>query len=215
MVRKIMKKVPHALMISDLKRYRNEAIKLGASDAKIIKSNEVLIDERAYIKCVYPKCEFYGTNANCPPYAITPDQTKSIVKKYHYGIICSFEAPSEFFVGSFNALSKRRKTAVERKKRYEVISKLEAMAFYDGYYFALGFTGGSCKSFFCKNQECQALQPGKPCRFPLKARSSMEGVGMDVFGMVVRMGWDIYPCGQSLSPEDVPIGRRVGIVFIY
>ncbi len=38
---------------------------------------------------------------------------------------------------------------------------------------------------------------------------------MDVFGMAIRMGWDIYPCGASLSPKDVPFGRRLGIVFIY
>ena len=24
-----------------------------------------------------------------------------------------------------------------------------------------------------------------------------------------------YPCGPSLSPEDVPFGRRLGIVFVY
>jgi predicted metal-binding protein len=215
MVRKVVKKVSHNQLISDLKKYRNEAITLGASDAKIIKSEEVLIDERAYAKCMYPKCQAYGTNANCPPYSMKPEELRKVVKKYKYGIILTFEAPSSAFVGSYARLTQKGESAAYRRKMHEIVSKLEAMAFYDGYYFALGFAGGPCKSVFCKDLECQALQPGKACRFPLKARSAMEGVGMDVFGMVTRMGWDVYPCGSSLSSKDVPLGRRVGIVFIY
>jgi predicted metal-binding protein len=215
MVRKIMVKVPNALLIPDLNKYKEEAIKLGASDARVKKSYEVIIDERAYLKCVYPKFYYYGTNANCPPYSIKPDLMKKIIKSYKYGIIFTLEVPSEAFVGSYDVLIKKGKMTASRKKMYEINSKLETMAFYDGYYFALGFAGGPCKSFFCNNLECQALTSGKPCRFPLKSRASMEGVGIDVFGMAARMGWDIYPCGQSLSPEDVPFGRRMGLVLIY
>jgi predicted metal-binding protein len=128
-------------------------------------------------------------------------------------MICTFEAPSKAFLGTQN--DQKGESATYIKKMYEIISKLETTAFYDGYYFALGFAGGPCKHVFCKDVECQALKNGKPCRFPLKARSSMEGVGIDVFGMSVRMGWDIYPCGRTLSPEDVPFVRRLGIIFIY
>ncbi len=215
MVRKIVKKVSEKRLLSDLERYRKEAIHLGATDAKIIKSTEVIIDERVYAKCIYPKCRFYGTNANCPPYSIKPEELRKIVKKYKYGIIFTSEAPSNLFVGPWEVFGQKEEVVTHRKKMYEITSKLESMAFYDGYYFALGFGAGSCKTVFCQNVECQVLQPGKGCRFPLKVRSSMEAVGMDVYGMAVRLGWDIYPCGGSLSPEDVPFGRRIGIVFIY
>jgi predicted metal-binding protein len=215
MVRKIVKKVSEKRLLSDLERYRKEAIHLGATDAKIIKSSDVIIDERAYLKCIYPKCRFYGTNANCPPYAIKPEEMRKIIKKYKYGIIFTSEAPSNMFVGPWDVFRKNKKVIAHRKKMAEINSKLEAMAFYDGYYFALGFGAGSCKTTFCANVECQALQPGKGCRFPLKVRSSMEGVGMDVYGMSARLGWDIYPCGGSLSPKDVPSGRRIGMVLIY
>lgn len=215
MVRKIVEKVSQKRLISDLQRYRKEAIKFGATDAKIIKSSEVIIDERAYAKCIYPKCRFFGTSANCPPYSIKPEEIRRIIKRYRYGIIFTSEAPSEMFVGPFEALAKRKDANAHRRKIYEITSKLESLAFYDGYYFAMGFGAGPCKSAFCEKLECQALKPGNSCRFPLKARSSMEGVGMDVFGMAARMGWDIYPCGAGVSPEDVPLGRRIGIVFIY
>jgi predicted metal-binding protein len=215
MVQKIRRKISEASLLSDLERYRKEAIKLGASDAKVIKAKDVIIDERAQIKCVYPKCHYFGTNANCPPYAIKPEETRKLLKKYKYGIILTTQASSDLFVGPYRALSRRPEWGAMRKKMYEIVSKIESMAFYDGYYFALGFGGGACKRVFCENLDCQALKPGKPCRFPMKARASMEGVGMDVFGTAVRVGWDIYPCGAGLSPKDVPFGRRVGLILIY
>ena len=214
MVRKIVEAVPEDLLLSYLEKYRTQAIHLGASDAKIIRSEDVLIDERVQAKCSLPKCQNYGTNANCPPYALRPDQTREILKKYRYGILYTFQAISEGFVGSYDVLSNREEVARQRSLIFEICSKLEAAAFYDGYYLALGFAGGSCRSVFCKDIECQVLQPGKGCRFPLKARPSMEAVGIDVYKMCVRAGWDIYPCGASLSPEQVPFGRRVGLVII-
>jgi len=35
-----------------------------------------------------------------------------------------------------------------RRKLAEIIAKIEAQAFYDGHYLAVGFGGGSCKSIF-------------------------------------------------------------------
>ena len=57
----------------DLEKYRLRAIELGATDAKVINADRVIIDERVLAKCVYPKCREYGTNLNCPPYAMSPD----------------------------------------------------------------------------------------------------------------------------------------------
>ncbi len=100
-------------------------------------------------------------------------------------------------------------------KTYEIISKIESQAFFDGYHLALGFACGPCKKFFCDKKECSALIPGQPCRHPLRARGSMEGVGMDVFTMATKAGWDVYPIGASIDPSEVPFGAVFGIVFIY
>ena len=102
-----------------------------------------------------------------------------------------------------------------QRKKHEIVSKVEAEAYYDGYYFALGFAGGSCKSAFCPNIECSALILGQPCRHPLRGRTAMEGAGMDVFTMAARVGWDLYPIGGALSPSEVPYGARLGLVLIY
>jgi len=43
----------------------------------------------------------------------------------------------------------------------------------------------------------------------------MEGVGIDVFRLVTKVGWDIYPIYRSVDPKKVPRASAVGIVFIY
>ena len=52
------------------------------------------------------------------------------------------------------------------------------------------------------------------CPHRLKARSSMEAVGIDCFSMASRVGWDIFAIGQETSPEDIPYGLRLGMVLI-
>jgi predicted metal-binding protein len=100
------------------------------------------------------------------------------------------------------------------RKLHEIVSKIEAEAFYDGYKLALGFSGGPCKLVFCPAAECSALVPWQPCRHPLKARSAVEAVGIDVMDLAAKVGLDVYPIGASVSPSDVPHGMRCGIVFI-
>ncbi len=66
MARKIMEKIPEGQLQNDLEKYRERALELGATDAKVIPTDAVVIDERVLAKCTYPKCPGYGTNANCP-----------------------------------------------------------------------------------------------------------------------------------------------------
>ena len=213
MLRKIVEKVPDEVLQHDLEKYRQRAIELEATDAKIITTDMVLIDERVLAKCTYPKCSYYGTNANCPPHAMGLDLVRKVVNNFRYAIFTMMKVPSEEIAGP-----KARETqlsARSRRKMLEIVSKIEAEAFWDGYHLALAFAGGSCKSIFCPDIECSALLPGQGCRQYLKARSAMEAVGMDVFTMTAKVGWDIYPIGPSLPPSEVPHGVRLGLVFIY
>ena len=213
MVRKILETVPDEMLQQDLEKYRQRAVKLGATDAKIISTDVILIDDRVRAKCIYPKCRAYGTNANCPPYAMDLDQVRKIVNGFKYAIFMKTEVPSELFAGQ-EARDKGLFDPATRKN-HEIVSKIEAEAFFDGYHLALGFAGGSCKRTFCPNTECTALIPGQSCRHSLRARSSMEGVGMDAFTMAAKVGWAIYPIGASISPSEVPYGTRLGLVLIY
>lgn len=213
MVRKIVERVSDEELQRDLEKYRRRAIELGATDAKIITSDMVLIDERVRAKCLYPKCGMYGTNANCPPYAMDLGLVRKIVSNFQYAIFTELVVPTEEILN--HLVRHKGLTARSLVDNYEIVSKIEAEAFSDGYYFALGFAGGPCKLAFCPNAECSALLPGQPCRHPLRGRSSMEAVGMDAYAMATKVGWDIYPIGTAMPACQVPHGMRLGLVFIY
>lgn len=213
MVRKIVERVSNEVLQQDLGKYRQRAIELGAEDARIITSDMILIDERVRAKCVNPKCPWYGTSANCPPHAIDVEQVRKIVNNFHYAIFTWFKVPPEVIAGHGDKDVRERIRST--LKNYEMISKIEAEAFYDGYHLALGFANGSCKPIFCPNNECSALLPGQACRHPLRARFSMEGVGMDAYTMAARVGWDVYPVGETITASEVPHGVRLGLVLIY
>ncbi len=211
MPRKVLSEIPEEVLHQDLERYRREALGLGAADAKIITAGNVLIDERVLAKCIYPKCPRYGTNANCPPHAMGLDLVRKVVNNFRYAIFFKLEVPVAEVVGNdADAATKASST----RKNHEIVAKVEAKAFYDGYYLALGFAGGSCKTIYCQNSDCSALIPGKGCRNPLRARSSMESVGMDALAMAARAGWDIYPIGGASSPKEIPHASKLGIVLI-
>ena len=205
-------KLPKERLQKDLAKYKKMAVELGATDAKVIRADTVIVDERVLAKCMYPRCKRYGTNASCPPYSMPPDMTRTILKKYRYGIFAKIEVPASEIAGP-----EARENALHLpyvRKIGEVVAKIEAQAFYDGYYLALAFSASNCKSLFCPDEDCQALEEGKPCRYPEQARSSMEAVGIDAFMTATRVGWNVYPIGRQTSPEDIPYGLRMGLVLI-
>ena len=211
MARKISASVSDEQLQEDLKKYRQHCLDLGATDAKIIRSDTVVIDERVRAKCIYPKCGAYGTNVHCPPHAMDLDQVRRTVKSYRYGIFFRVQVPSEEIVG---------KQAVEQLLRnqshvYKMVGQVESEAFFDGYHLALGYACGPCKFVFCPAIECSALVAGQSCRHPMKSRSSMEAAGMDVYTMAARVGWDVYPIGRRSCPADVPFGANYALVLIH
>lgn len=212
MVRQVAAKVQDEVLADDLRRYCKMAVELGAADAKIIAGDDVIFDIRSVLKCSQPKCNQYGTNINCPPHTTDMKIMEEAVKKYRRGILFKIEVPSECFTGA--DAYKRGAGRPYHKLNHKIGSMLESAAFYDGYYFAMALAGGPCKNIFCPDEECSALQPGQGCRAGLKARSSMEAVGIDVMGLVAKIGWEIYPCGRAAEPGCVPHGLSVGLVLV-
>lgn len=213
MVRKIAEKIPDKVVQEDLEKYRKTAIELGATDVKIITTDLIEIDEGVRAKCVHPLCDRYGSNANCPPYAPDLDFMRRVVCNFRYALFSKLETPAESLAGP--VADEKRLWVPYFRKINEIVAKIEAEAFYDGYYKATAFGCGSCKGLYCPEVECSALIPGQACKFPLKARASMEGVGMNVYSMATKIGWDIYSVGISTKPSEVPFGVVLGIVLIY
>ncbi|MCE5241582.1 MAG: DUF2284 domain-containing protein [Desulfobacteraceae bacterium] len=195
----------------NLERYRQRALELGASRARIVPIAEIPVDERVPLKCQIPRCFGYGVSAHCPPNTLKPAELREILKKYSWAVLFTKDVAPEVII-------RDKATIKERVDAYQLIfrmvSEIESMAFYDGHYLAFGFAAGSCRHTFCGQQkECLALK-GERCRFSLLSRPSMEAVGIDVYKLVASSGWDIYPIGSGAKAEDVPKGNLAGIVIV-
>jgi len=197
---------------SDLECYTKRALEFGASDAVIMPASLVVVDERVRLKCSQPRCWLYGEEPYCPPYTPEPDFMRKAFSKYKWAILVKNDVePAEDFTDRIKWYKGHIK---HQKKTCEIVSKLESLAYVDGYYFAIGFGAGGCKTTLCDGELCLMLDGGR-CKFPLKARSSMEGVGIDVFDIANKVGWEIYPCHGSEVGRYIPCAISVGIVFIY
>jgi len=209
--KKISVDIGEAQLEQDLERYKNKALELGASRAKIVKADEIPVDERVTLKCQVPRCFGYGVSANCPPNTLKPAELRAHLRKYKWAIFFVKDIPSETIVRD-KATIKERVAAYQNV--FKIVTDIESMAFYDGHYLAFGFGAGSCRHTFCGLEEdCQVMK-GKKCRFSLRARPSMEAVGIDVYKMVVLAGWDIYPIGSNAKPCDIPKGVLAGIIIV-
>jgi predicted metal-binding protein len=206
MLRRIVDEISEEPLFRDLERYRQKAVELGAADARIIRSSDVVVEPRVLAKCLFPKCPVSGTNINCPPRTPDAGWVKKVVGGFQYAIFFKVDGPFD----------KDSASSYEIKvKNLEIVSKVEAQAYYDGYYLALGFGGASCKTTLCPDEDCSALQPGKSCRHPLRGRPSMHAVGMDAYKMAARVGWEIYPVGKATAASDVPFLSHLGLVLVH
>ena len=211
MVEKITTDMDESELRKNLEKYKETAIELGASNACVFGVKDIPVDERVTLKCQVPRCFGYGVSANCPPNTIKPDELRTHLGKYKWSIFFTKDVPSEVIVRDRATI--KEKVAVYQDV-YKIVSDIESMAFYDGHYLAFGFGAGSCRHTFCSLEKtCRAME-GERCRFSLRARPSMEAVGIDVYKMVATCGWDIYPIGSSASPDNIPKGTLAGIIII-
>jgi predicted metal-binding protein len=208
--RRSLETIPLEKIKEDLKKYQTMAVEMGAAAAEIIPSNEIIIDERVRAKCIIPNCIYYGKSINCPPHAPDLDFFRKFIGRYHYGILFSVRGETKDLIDK-----DRKRSRENRLLSSQISTEIESTAFYEGYYFSLALGEGPCKSFWCPDQPCAGLQLGTGCRFPLKARMTMDAAGIDVFKMASHYGWEIYPCGERVDIENLPHMLRIGLVLIY
>ena len=193
----------------DLSLLVDTAIASGATDAKVIPTSIIVVDERARYKCMYPPCKWYGSSIICPPrLELTPEKTAGLVRKYKHGILIRLEAPVDALAGP---RWMELHVPFEWKIK-EIVSKVMGVAFNRGYHLNLGFAAGECTPCLSKGLECQALNG--QCRFPFMAIPAMEAAGIDVFTTVRNAGWEIYPIGASTRLCDIPSSALYGLVLV-
>ncbi len=193
----------------DLEALRQKAIDLGADEAQIIPAGWVEVDERVRLKCAVPPCPNYRRCANCPPNLPELETVRKTFSRYAKAIIFKNNVPTDDF-----ALERYYPHGQKwQRKSTEIASQLEGMAFSMGYSYAVGFGSGSCRDTLCGALACAALDSGR-CAHLLKARPSMEAMGIELTGLLERLGWKIYPIYRTFKPERVPCGTTIGLTFI-
>jgi len=211
-IRRISVEISKEILKTDLERYKQKALELGVTQAEVIPAQWVQVDERVRLKCYVPRCYNYGQCAYCPPYTSEPEVMNRALSRFGWVVLFRTDvAPVE----DFTDIKRYFPHAVRNYREIsEIIDKIEVLAFANGYYLATGFTCGSCRDNLCNGMLCQVLDGGL-CRFPLKARPSMEAVGIDVYGLAAKVGWEMYPIYDGVDPKLIPCASSVGIVFIH
>lgn len=172
----------------------------GASEVRMIPAKSIVVDERVRLKCQIPLCDTYGRNLMCPPNLPSVEDFRRALERFSRGILIQVSVSIPMQSGG--KLSED--VFAPAKKLHELVNMGEKMAFEGGLHFATGLIGGCCR--LC--EECVAAQGETRCRFPFKARPSMEAMGIDVFSTLEKVG---------LRVSVLPVSDRVtwtGIVLI-
>jgi predicted metal-binding protein len=207
--RQFANKVPEKTVMADLETLRQTALDRGAAAAEIIPSSQIVVDERVRLKCTVPRCLRAGETPNCPPYAPELDLIRKAFASFSWAILLKTNVEP---IEAYSTAKGKEQSLLFHKKTGDVVYEVERLAYKLGYHLAMGFGGGSCKDYLCQGLICQFMDSGR-CRFPLRSRPAMEAMGIDVFDLISKVGWQAYPLLDDLS--QVPCAISVGLVFVY
>jgi predicted metal-binding protein len=152
----------------------------GASAVKLIHVSEIVIDERVRLKCQIPLCDSYNKNLMCPPFVPSVAFFREALSRYTRAILIQVTAPLPEAITDSSCAD----VYAPAKKLHELVNLAEKWAFDYQFRFATGLIGGCCR--LC--DECVAAKNGRFCRYPFKARPSMEAMGIDVVDTVSHAG---------------------------
>ena len=145
----------------------------------------------------------------CPPNLISLDEFRKALALYSKGILIQVETDLDSRDKAKRDLDERlcsdldSRSAKWKLKLHRIVNEIETLAFKQGGYLAAGFIGGDCA--LC--ERCVAIKGETNCRFPFKARPSMEAMGIDVIKTCSKAGMPIY----LSSPRRV---RWTGLVLV-
>ena len=188
------------------------ALELGATEAKIISANEIVVENRVVLKCRVG-CNKYGKTLMCPPYAPSVEEFRKSLNEYNYALVFKIKSQAEATPEIAKLLSKKQDDPnltpkmkkqlkyfwdswkTDKKELLQKIISLEKAATTKGYTLALGFTTGSC--VIC--DECNIKE--KICLHPTEARYSAQAVGINVLQTLENAGMPI-PVPFKKNPES-------------
>jgi predicted metal-binding protein len=183
------------------------ACRLGASEAAVISTTEISIEDDLANMCREPRCENFGLSANCPPHVAGPDGFRQLLENYDQAVVFKLEVPAEIL------LSDERHDIFGLL--HEISAAIEQAAVGKGLRQSKAFVGGSCKQIFCRDHpDCRVLIEGSACRNPDRARPSMSGFGINVSRLMRTAGWTMNRAGSRNGSDSTSTATVSGLVLI-
>jgi predicted metal-binding protein len=178
----------------------------GATDAKVISTVNILIEDRLADICKETRCESYGFSKSCPPYVAGPSMFREWIKTIDHAIVLKIDVPLEIL------LSEREDIM---RLLHEIVASVELVAIRLGYANSKAFAGGSCKQFFCSSHAyCRVVAGKGECRNPQRARPSMSGYGVNVPEMLKTAGLTSDEDKSGSPKERTSTGTVSGLILI-
>ena len=192
---------------AELKKLTELACRLGASNAAVISTSEIAVEDHLANLCREPRCENYGLSASCPPHVAGPSSFRKLLETFEQAVVFKIDVPSEILLSSdrhevFRSL-------------HEIAASIEHAAVNMGYNNSTGYAGGSCKQLFCQDYTyCRVVEEEGECRNPHRARPSMSGFGINVSKLLEVAGWTLSWITQDTRRDEVSVGTVCGLVLI-
>lgn len=148
------------------------AEQMDFDQTRLIKAENIILDERVRMQCQVNLCGNYQNNLMCPPFLPPISEIKLMLSKYNYALLTTRrrkinlednDSPHEFFISQALLLNK-------------MMIQLEKQAFCLGFPLALAMGAGECK--LCNT--CVIKDGSTRCCQPGDSRPSMEGMGINV-----------------------------------
>jgi len=148
-----------------------KAIALGALEAKVAETDQIVFDPRSHLKCRFG-CNRWGKYWTCPPHTgLSQEMFMEAFKNYKKALVIKTSNPK---LGQDVSLT---------------IEKEAMLAHNDSFAFAMALC-----------VQCEECSYPEPCRFPHLARPSMDCYGVDIGKTVEPLGFkvELDPGGKLL-----------------
>ena len=158
-------------MEKEFDHLEKKALELGASEARLLDTDQIVFDSRSHLKCRFG-CNRWGKYWTCPPHLdISPSEFMDGFSRFHKAIIIKSTDPK---------VSQDITLAMEK----DVMLSL-------GHSFAFAMV-------LCV--QCDECAYPDPCKYPHLARPSMDAYGIDIGKTVELLGFKVEfdPEGKML-----------------
>ena len=186
----------------------SSAYDYGAYKAKAIDPQIIVIENRAQVRCLIPRCTSYNKSLTCPPNTPSPEEVRKIVSEYSAAIMIQVKG-SEEEDGKTDDMKKDYNWVYPSVYNlHKIIHEIEKQAFDMGFYLALGLGGGDCrwcemlsddscsKSLHANAGNCKGVKTGK-CMEEYRARPALEAMSVNVLKTAENAGLPFYFTGKD------------------